>query len=232
MSKRNRNQSPAAGGRARSAPVKIDKPFPWGTVAVGLVLGALLIGIIVYAVMNTGSGVRNLLKEEDESFPTLTVEESPARDHVEGPVEYDDYPARPPLGGEHNSLPQQCGVYTEQIPAEHAVHSMEHGAVWVTYQPDLPEDQVSDLKEMAEGTPYGLMSPLPEQEAPIVVTAWGRQLEADSVDDDDVERFIRTYADGRQTPEKGAACAGNSQTGTTPFVQVPQGEQPAPAPTS
>ena len=231
MSKRNR--TPAAGtggGRGRSVPITIDKPKPWGTIAVGVLLAAALIGIIAYAAANTGSGVRDLLKEEDESFPGITVEASPARDHVQGAVEYPEYPAKPPLGGEHSSLPQQCDVYTEQIPAEHAVHSLEHGAVWVTYNDDLPEDQVSELVDEVEGHPYRLLSPLPEQEAPIVATAWGRQMTFDSADDDDLGRFLRTYTDGRQTPEKGAACVGNTQTGTTPFVVAPEGE-PAPAPT-
>lgn len=232
MSKR--NTKPATSGaaaRGRSAPVKVSKPFPWGTVVVSVVLAALLIGLIVYAVRNQGSGVRDLLAEEDASFDGITVVDEPARDHVNGPVDYPDYPAKPPLGGEHNGVPQQCGVYTEQIPAEHAVHSMEHGAAWVTYDPDLPADQIAELTELVEGDPYRLLSPLPGQEAPVIVTAWGRQLEADSATDDDVERFLDVYANGRQTPEKGAQCAGNTTTGTTPVGAAPGGTEPSPAPT-
>jgi hypothetical protein len=227
MSKRNRKPAAGAtGGRARSVPIQIDKPKPWGTIAVGVVLAAALIGIIVYAVLNTGSGVRDLLAEEDASFEALAVADDPSREHVPGPVEYPDFPARPPMGGEHNSTPQQCGVYTEQIPAEHAVHSLEHGAAWITYSPDLPADQVETLTELVEGEPYGLLSPLPGQESPVVLTAWGRQLAADSADDGEVERFFNTYANGRQTPEKGAPCAGVSATGEVPVTAVP-----APAPT-
>lgn len=232
MSKRNTKPATGgAGGRGRSAPVKVSKPFPWGTVLVSVVLAALLIALIVYAVLNQGSGVRDLLAEEDASFEAITVVDDPARDHVNGPVDYPDYPERPPLGGEHNSLPQQCAVYTEQIPAEHAVHSMEHGAAWVTYDPDLPADQVETLTELVEGDPYRILSPLPGQESPVVVTAWGRQIEADSATDDDVERFLDIYANGRQTPEKGAACVGNPTTGEAPVGAAPDGSVPAPAAT-
>lgn len=230
MSKRNRKPAPPpTGGRARSVPIKIDKPKPWGTIAVSALLALALIGIVVYAALNTGSGVRDLLAEEDESFDGITVADDLARDHVGGPVEYPDYPSRPPMGGEHNITPQQCAVYTEQIPAEHAVHSLEHGATWVTYSPELPAEQVEQLADMVEGDPYRLLSPLPGQDAPIVASAWGRQLTADSADDGDLERFLDTYTDGRQTPEKGAACLGVTATGTSPAGEAPA-PPPAPAP--
>ena len=57
------------------------------------------------------------------------------------------------------------------------------------------------------------MSPLPEQESPIVLTAWGRTLEVDSADDERVDEFLRSYTNGPQTPEKGAACVGVTTTG-------------------
>jgi hypothetical protein len=231
MSKRNRTPATStSGGRARSVPITVDKPKPWGTIAVAVLLAAALIGIIAYAVANTGSGVRDLLAEEDASFTGIRVEDSPARDHVQTAVQYPDYPARPPVGGEHNPLPQQCGVYTEPIPAEHAIHSLEHGAAWITYSPDLPADQVEMLTELVDGNPYAMLSPLEGQESPVVVTAWGRQIERDSAEDDDVRRFVRTYADGRQTPEKGAACAGNSQPGTSPFTAAPTDQEAVPEP--
>jgi hypothetical protein len=222
MSKRNRKPAAStARGSARSVPIQVDKPKPWGTIAVAVLLATALIGIIVYAVQNTGSGVRDLLAEEDASFDSIAITDDPARDHVQEPIEYPDYPARPPVGGEHSSLPQQCAVYTEQIPAEHAVHSMEHGAAWVTYSPDLPADQVEQLTELVEGNPYRILSPLPGQESPIVASAWGRQLEVVSADDGELERFLQTYTNGRQTPEKGAACAGNDTTGTAPVMLAP-----------
>jgi hypothetical protein len=233
MSKRTRKAAPGvAGARTRSAPVKVSKPFPWGTVLVSVVLGALLVGIVAYAFLNQGTGVRDLLQEDDRSFSDLIVEEDPARDHVDGPVEYANYPARPPAGGEHNALPQQCDVYDEQIPAEHAVHSLEHGAVWATYSPDLDEDQVEVLRGLVAGDTHRLMSPLPGQESPIVLTAWGRQLEVDDANDREVRRFFDVYTNGRQTPERGAACVGNTTTGSAPIGANPgqPGVMPTPVP--
>ena len=221
MSKRKTGSTPLGGSgsstatRRRAAPTKVSKPFPWGVAVGSAVLAAALIGIVVYAVLNAGSAAPNPLRDADAKFPGLSV--TPFKDlertHVSGPVEY---PSLPPVGGQHSGVAQTCAVYTEQIPTENAVHSLEHGAVWITYQPDLPADQVSALADAVEGNSYAMLSPLPEQESPVILTAWGRQLSLDSADDDRVEEFVDTYASGPQSQEPGAACSGNSSTGTTP----------------
>jgi hypothetical protein len=79
--------------------------------------------------------------------------------------------------------------------------------VWVTYNDDASEDDVSALREEVEGDPYRLMSPNPEQDSPVVLTAWGRTLALDSADDGRVGEFLGAYTNGRQTPEKGAVCS-------------------------
>ena len=86
---------------------------------------------------------------------------------------------RAPDGGNHNPYPQTCQVYTAAIVPEHAVHSLEHGAVWVTYRPDLPADQVQTLTDEVTGNPYRMLSPYPGQTAAVALPAWSRRL-ADS----------------------------------------------------
>ncbi|HWG94454.1 MAG TPA: hypothetical protein VNU66_09540, partial [Mycobacteriales bacterium] len=99
MSKRNRKPAPGTAGRGRAAAVQVKKPFPWGTVAVTAVLVLLLGGIVAYAATNQGSGVRDLLAEDDASFAGLDVQTGLDRAHTDGLVDYEDYPARPPMGG-------------------------------------------------------------------------------------------------------------------------------------
>jgi hypothetical protein len=237
MAKSTPGSSPVSGtarsGSAKKRPplTAVKKPFPWGTVAGGGVLALALIAIVVYAVMNQGEGFTDPLEAADEKFlPELQVTalDELERAHVQGPV---DYPQMPPVGGQHSSLPQQCDVYTEQVPTESVVHSLEHGAVWITYRPDLPRDQVDKLTDIVDGDPYGLLSPLPNQEPPIMATTWGRQLPVDNADDERIEEFLETYGSGPQSPELGAACAGNSSTGTTPVGGAGQpGQMPQPSP--
>lgn len=118
----------------------------------------------------------------------------------------------PPSGGTHHSVWQNCGIYDEPIRPEHAIHSLEHGAVWVTYHPDLPESDIRQLQNMFRGQTFILLSPYPDQDAPIALTAWGIQLTVDSAGDNRIGQFVERYRLGPQTPERGATCSGGIGT--------------------
>jgi hypothetical protein len=83
---------------------------------------------------------------------------------------------------------------------------MEHGAVWITYQPDLSGEDVDNLQDTVRGESYVLLSPYPNLKSPVVLTAWGIQLELDSADDGRIAEFMDRYQQGPQTPERGASC--------------------------
>jgi len=137
-----------------------------------------------------------------------------ARTHVQGKV---SYPQTPPVGGKHNPVPLTCGIYPSPVPNENGVHSLEHGAVWITYRPGLPAASVTKLQDLVRGEPqakraYTILSPYPGLPAPVVASAWGKQLRLKSAADARLQRFITTYAQGPQTPEPGAACSGGVGT--------------------
>ena len=213
--------SRGASRRLAAAPVK--KPFPWGFAAGAVALVLVLGGILFYAATNTGSGFQTALDKLDDTFSRLQVTENAPANHVGTRVDYPDAATQAPDSGNHNQYPQTCAVYTAAIVPEHAVHSLEHGAVWVTYRPDLPEDQVATLADLVEGNPYRMLSPYPGQTAAVALQAWGRRLDVDSADDPAVERFLDGYTDGPQSREKGASCSGVDQPGTVPFVPGPDG---------
>lgn len=125
------------------------------------------------------------------------------RDHVAEVVAYEE---NPPVGGKHAQVWAACNgnVYKEPIAKEQAVHSLEHGAVWITYQPSLTPDQIAALEKKVRG--YTLMSPLAEQGAPVILTAWNNQLLLQSADDPRVDQFLAKFRQGPQTPEPGATC--------------------------
>lgn len=132
-----------------------------------------------------------------------------SRTHTEGTL---SYAQSPPVGGAHSGVWQNCGIYDQPVRNENAVHSLEHGAVWVTYRPDLPAADLEQLRALARGQSYVLLSPYPGLQTPVAASAWGLQLALESVSDPKLADFVRTYQQGSQTPEPGAPCTGGTGT--------------------
>jgi hypothetical protein len=130
-----------------------------------------------------------------------------SRNHTKSAVEY---PQSPPVGGDHSGAWQNCGVYDTPVANENAVHSLEHGAVWLAYRPDLPADQVAVLAAFAVNQTHVLVSPYPGLAAgeAVVATAWGAQLPLASVTDPRLAEFVTQYQKGPQAPESGVTCSG------------------------
>lgn len=122
------------------------------------------------------------------------------------------YTPTPPVGGDHHPTWLNCGFYADPVVEEHAVHSLEHGAVWLTYDPDLPSADVQVLRQLAGRHPFLLVSPYDGLDSPVVASAWGVQLALDGVDDERLEPFLVRYLQGPQTPEPGAPCTGGVGT--------------------
>jgi Protein of unknown function (DUF3105) len=121
---------------------------------------------------------------------------------VEGPIHYD---RKPPTNGNHAPLWQNCGFYGEPIQDRHAVHSMDHGVVWITYRPHLPQKQLETLRSYGDEN-YVLVSPYPGQKAPVIATSWRVQLELDGADDPRLERFVNQFKISELAPLSGNRC--------------------------
>lgn len=157
----------------------------------------LLIGIgITYWFFNRQTTVADI--EGVETFEAT-------QGHQEGGVQYVDHP---PAGGIHDPIWINCGIYDTQVQVEKAVHSLEHGAVWITYTPDLAASEIEVLQSLVGDRPYVLLSPymyvpIPK---PIIAVAWGTRLAVDSANDPRLLLFLQKYVNGPQTPEPGAVC--------------------------
>lgn len=112
----------------------------------------------------------------------------------------------PPPFGAHFNAWQNCGIYDQPIELGNALHSLEHGAVWLTYSTDLRDSEVAELQNLVRGHDFVLMSPYPVQTKPVVLTGWGVQLVIDSLPDDRIAAFVAYYENGPQNPEPGAPC--------------------------
>jgi hypothetical protein len=121
---------------------------------------------------------------------------------VEGPIHYD---GKPPTNGNHAPLWQNCGFYQEPIQDRHAVHSMDHGVVWITYRPRLPGQQLETLRSYGNEN-YIIVSPYPGQHAPVIATSWRVQLELDGANDPRLERFVNQFKISELAPLSGNRC--------------------------
>ncbi len=180
----------------------------WGAAAVTI---AIVVGAVAFAVINDKANTPSLSAVKKFTYD--------AGAHTEQAVAYKE---TPPVGGEHHPTWLNCGVYDEPVRSELAVHSLEHGAVWITYRPDLAADEVEALKDATPDT-YAVLSPFEGLPSPVVVSAWGAQLELTGADDPRLEEFIKDYRQGPQTPEPGALCTNGSDGSDLP---------PAPAPSA
>ena len=177
-----------------------------------VVVAGLVVGGVVLIRSQSDDGAAAVDSSSPGKFVTgkdgvRTWEGKLGRTHVAKSVKYS---SEPPVGGDHNQVWMNYNgdVYTKELKNEHAVHSLEHGAVWVTYTSKASKSDVEALAAKVKQTPYTLMSPDEKQKDPIMLTAWGHQRTVTGADDPNVGKFFETYVQGKQTPEPGAACTG------------------------
>ena len=181
------------------------------TIGTAVVLAVALVGSAVFFTY------RGQQKRADVEAATKAAAEAPiegvqdfpdlSRNHVTTAV---DYPQDPPVGGDHAGVWTNCGTYTDPVEPTQGVHSLEHGAVWITYRPDLSPEQVEILTQLAQTNSYALLSPFEGLPSPVTASAWGMQLAVDGATDPRLAAFLQKYAQGPQTPEPGAACTGGA----------------------
>jgi hypothetical protein len=175
-----------------------------------IVVGAFLVacGLVAGVVLPIVGEQRRQAQAEAASTRGISGVETfsdLSRDHVSTPV---SYPQPMPVGGDHAPVWANCGTYAQPVQAVQAVHSLEHGAVWIGYRPDLESEQLQQLTALADANSYVLLSPAPQLPTSIVLSAWGVQLKLDDAADPRLADFVRKYQQGPQTPEPGAACTG------------------------
>jgi hypothetical protein len=154
-------------------------------------------------------GVTLALRVSASGIAGLQTFSGLARTHVTGKVSYRQ---QPPVGGPHDAVWLNCGIYPRPVSNGNAVHSLEHGAVWVTYRPDQSATAVSQLRALVREQPAGrrsylILSPYPGLPTAVVASAWGKQVRLASASDPRLQRFIAAYVQGPQTPEPGTACS-------------------------
>jgi hypothetical protein len=169
--------------------------------------GSMVFTLVIIGIVTLNSYINRPIDIEGvERLPSIsgTHQESVNYQHI------------PPAGGPHAPVWQNCGVYLDPVKDETAVHSLEHGAIWITYRPNLPDSEVARLRNVSWHSDSRLLSPYPNLPSPIVVTAWGYQLQLDSAGDERLAQFLRQYERASTAPEPTGFCNGGEGQ---PFTQ-------------
>ena len=193
-------------------------PIVLAVVAAVLVLA---VAIVVPVVLARGDGDDDAGKGEVDTSSLAAVREYPGltNQHL-APGEEPDYPQSPPVGGDHAPSWLECGAYDEPVPEANAVHDLEHGTVWLTYRTD--DVDAAGVQRLTEALPAnGILSPYDDQEAPVVITVWGRQLDLTGPDDPRIALFVAQFGAGDTAPEPFASCSGGVDPADLPPVGGP-----------
>ncbi|MFF5793305.1 DUF3105 domain-containing protein [Paeniglutamicibacter sp. NPDC012692] len=198
MNKREEAQAVLAKAKAKEKRTKI--------LTISIAAAAILAIAVPTAVVLSGAAQKKAEVQSAAKAPIDGVQNYTIGtvQHTQNPV---TYPQKPGVGGDHFPVWKNCGIYTEPVQETAAVHSLEHGAVWITYD-GISDADVKALNEVVGDRTYMLLSPFPGQGAKIKLSAWGEQLSVDSPTDPRIATFITKYRQGPQTPEPGAACTG------------------------
>lgn len=188
--------APPPSRRSRTVPVVL------AVLAAVLVVGA---AVLVPVLLTRDDDAPAAAASDDDLSAVRTYDDLSFR-HLAAGAEH-DYPQSPPVGGDHAPVWLECGVYDEPLPEVNAVHDLEHGTTWITYRPD--DVDATGVQVLAGALPdNGLLSPYPDQDAPVVVTVWGRQLALKGPDDPRLRLFVERYGAGDTAPEPFASCNG------------------------
>ncbi len=221
------------GGRGRTRPptqVVTQNRRPWGLIAAALAVLVFAVVAIGYALVQVNRQEAAEITSPDE-IEGVESDQYEAGTHTAEPV---DYTESPPVGGPHAGVPEWADctgvVYDVDIRHENAVHSLEHGAVWITYNPDEVSDaDIETLSELVDGESGRMLSPYEGQDTPVSVQSWGNQLKVDAADDPRIEQYADFFTfNPEYFPEPGASCE-NPTWLTDPILEESDGQAPAEA---
>lgn len=168
----------------------------------GMVIIVLIVGVLGFTQLTKKSPEQAQFEQEVKAVSLGDkVEEFPIEGHDHVPVGTSvDYQTNPPTSGSHLAQAEEWGIFTNEIDDIAAVHSMEHGGIWISYK-DISEDEIAILEDTGkQNSQSTLISPRSGNDDKVVVASWGKMMRLDSVDKALIQKYINTYKN--QAPEK------------------------------
>ena len=135
--------------------------------------------------------------------------ENQGREHIPLDGAHPPYNSVPATSGWHYEQPLApvfWGVHDSFVPDEYRLHNMEHGGIGIHYAcPDGCPDMVAELTDLVDRGVAGglklLMSPYPDMDSRLALTAWDFILKLDEYDEGLVKEFIDSHESSPNAPE-------------------------------
>lgn len=211
------------GGRNRPTTV-VAHQRPWGLIVAAVVVVIFAVAVISYAVVKVNKANADKASSPSDISGLATYKYASGQQHVATPVTYKQ---SPPVGGPHDPYWADCTgtVYSVDIRHENAVHALEHGAVWITYNPaKVSASDITTLSALVSNQPGRLMSPYAGLDSPISIQSWNHQLKVAKASDKRLKEFADFFTTNPSYyPEIGASCE-NPDFKAHPLVQGQQSE--------
>jgi hypothetical protein len=229
------------GAKGRTRPptqVVTAQRKPWGLIAAAIAVVVFGAAVITYAFVQVDKSHQDEVTSLSQIKGVQSFSYAAGQQHVQTPVTYTE---SPPVGGPHDPYWADCTgtVYSVDIRHENAVHSLEHGAVWITYNPDkVGQADIEKLSALVDGVSGRLLSPYAGLDSAVSVQSWNHQLKVNSASDKRIKQFADLMTFNSEVdnhyPEIGASCenpafkanpvvtgqdsaaVGSSDTATTP----------------
>jgi hypothetical protein len=213
-----------AKGRTRPPTNVVAQQRPWGLIAAAIAVVVFAAAVLTYAVVKVHQADALKVSKPGDISGLHTFKYAAGQQHVTTPV---DYKESPPVGGPHDPYWADCTgtVYTVDIRHENAVHALEHGGVWITYNPQkVSKADITTLGKLVENQTGRLMSPYAGLDSPISIQSWNHQLKVSKAGDQRLKQFADFFTTNPDFyPEVGASCE-NPQFKANPIVQGQQSE--------
>lgn len=169
--------------------------------------------------------LRNIAPDEIAGEKVLDFSTAGSGQHTGAEVQY---PTVPPVSGEHRTSAAPCGVHGQQFEDELLVHTLEHGAVGLAYDPTLDPEDIKTLEEIVgEYESHVFSVPYEGMETPISLLAWGHMIRLDELNEEAATGFIEEFRRGGDAPEANQACPNDQDEPFRPPTEI----TPTPGPT-
>ena len=160
------------------APIEPDNAQRTRRVLYGIA-GAGILGVVLvlalFAFGGSSSADGGSVREAMQAAGcTLTTSKAQKRDHsLSSADETFAWNTTPPTTGPHFGEPAVYGAYTTPLQLGRVVHNLEHGAVYIMYGDDVPDEEVAKLRAFYDEDPTGmLLAPLPSLNKTIALGVW------------------------------------------------------------